>query len=148
MTSTNRTVWKSTRALLAGFLAVVILSIVTDQALQALKVLPASGPMTDPRLNALALCYRIVFRILGGYITARLAPEKPMQHTLFGGAIGLLLSTAGAIITIPMKLGPAWYPISLAVTAVPCAWIGGMLHQRSLENRLVAGETLTRENRD
>jgi hypothetical protein len=133
MTSTNRPVWKSTRALLAGFLAVVILSIATDQLLQVLKVLPA-GPVVDPRLNALALCYRIVFGIVGGYITARLAPEKPMQHALFGGAIGLLLSTAGAILTIPMKLGPAWYPIALAVTSIPCAWIGGMLHRRSQEN--------------
>jgi hypothetical protein len=49
MTSTSRPVWKSTRALLAGFLAVVILSIGADQLLQILKVLPA-GPMVDPRL--------------------------------------------------------------------------------------------------
>jgi hypothetical protein len=120
--------------LLAGFFAVVILSIVTDQLLQTLKVLPASGPMTDPRLNALALGYRIVYGIVGGYITAKFAPEKPMQHAMIGGVIGLLLSTAGAIVTIPMKLGPAWYPISLAVTSIPCAWIGGILHRRSQEN--------------
>jgi surface polysaccharide O-acyltransferase-like enzyme len=123
--------WKSTRALIAGFVAIVILSVATDYLLQTLKVFPASGPMPDPRLNALALCYRILYGIVGGYITARLAPEKPMQHALFLGLIGLLLSTAGAIFTVPMHLGPAWYPISLAVTAVPCAWIGGLLHRRS-----------------
>jgi Flp pilus assembly pilin Flp len=131
MTSSGRPLWKSTRALIAGFVAIVILSVATDYLLQTLKVFPASGPMSDPRLNALALCYRILYGIVGGYITARLAPEKPMQHALFLGLIGLVLSTAGAIVTVPMHLGPAWYPISLAVTAVPCAWIGGLLHRRS-----------------
>lgn len=45
--------------------------------------------------------------------------------------MGLVLSTAGAIATIPMDLGPAWYPIALVVTALPCAWLGGVLYARS-----------------
>lgn len=130
MTSNTGSVWRSVRALLAGFLAVVVLSLLTDQVLHLLKIYPPWGPMREPRLNALALAYRIVYGILGGYLTARFAPERPMLHALLGGLIGLVLSAAGAIVTIPMDLGPVWYPIALAVTAVPCAWIGGLLFRK------------------
>jgi len=40
---------------------------------------------------------------------------------------GLVLSLAGAIAT--MELGPDWYPIALVLTALPCAWLGGVLHR-------------------
>ncbi len=43
--------------------------------------------------------------------------------------IGLVFGTAVAVATIPMHLGPAWYPISIAATALPCAWIGGALYR-------------------
>jgi hypothetical protein len=29
-----------------------------------------------------------------------------------------------------MHLGPAWYPIAIAATALPCAWIGGKMAAR------------------
>jgi ABC-type xylose transport system permease subunit len=53
-----------------------------------------------------------------------------MRHALILGGIGFVLSTLGAIIAITMAdLGPAWYPIALALTALPCAWVGGALHR-------------------
>jgi len=30
---------------------------------------------------------------------------------------------------IALNLGPAWYPIALVVTALPCGWLGGVLHR-------------------
>ena len=69
--------------------------------------------------------------LLGGYLTARFAPRNPMRHVLVLGVIGLVLATAGAIVAIPMNLGPAWYPIVLALTALPCVWLGGVLHRRT-----------------
>jgi len=44
----------------------------------------------------LATAYRIVYGIAGSYVTARLAPDRPMQHALLGGFIGLALSIVGA----------------------------------------------------
>jgi hypothetical protein len=29
-----------------------------------------------------------------------------------------------------MGLGPRWFPIALVVSALPCAWLGGLLHRR------------------
>jgi hypothetical protein len=72
-----------------------------------------------------------VFTILGGYITARLAPHKPMKHVAIVGIIGTIAGIAGAITAITMAdLGPTWYPIALAVTGFPAVWIGGLLQTR------------------
>jgi hypothetical protein len=84
----------------------------------------------DPGVNLLALSYRIIYTVLGSYIAARLAPSSPMLHAWVLGVIGFVIGTAGAIATIPMHLGPAWYPIAIAATALPCAWRGGRLQGR------------------
>lgn len=121
--------WRSAGAVVLGFVAVVALSLGTDQVLHWLEVYPPWGqPMRETGDNLLALAYRCVYAVVGSYIAARLAPDAPMRHALVLGVVGFLLSLAGAMATIPMDLGPAWYPISLAVTALPCAWLGGVLH--------------------
>jgi hypothetical protein len=128
----GRSIW----AVFAGFLAVVVLSLGTDQLLHLLQVYPPWGqPMFEPRLNALALSYRIVYTVLGYYVTARLAPYAPMKHVWILAFIGLAMGTLGAITTIPMHLGPAWYPIAIAATALPCAWIAGMLYRSRQTSR-------------
>jgi hypothetical protein len=118
-------------AVLLGFLVVVVLSLATDQVLHVLQVYPPWGqPMWDPRLNLLALAYRCVYAVVGSYIAARLAPRNPMRHGLALGVVGLVLSSAGALAAMAAELGPKWYPIALVVTALPCAWLGGLLHRR------------------
>jgi hypothetical protein len=118
-------------ALLLGFIAVVVLSLATDEVLHLLKVYPPwNQPMYDSGLCLLALSYRIVYTVLGSYIAARYAPHNPMSHAMVLGVIGLVVGTAGAIATIPMHLGPAWYPIAIAATALPSAWLGGLLYLR------------------
>jgi len=130
-TSTHpRRLWRSTGAVLLGFFAVVVLSLGTDQVLHVLEVYPPWGqPMHDPGLNLLALAYRLVYAVVGSYIAARFAPRNPMRHALALGVVGFVLSLAGVIATIPMDLGPSWYPIALVLTALPCAWFGGVLHR-------------------
>jgi hypothetical protein len=118
-------------AVLVGFFACAILSIATDEILHLLKVYPPSDePMWDSGLNALALAYRCVYAIAAGYVTARLAPRNPMRHVWVLGFIGLFMAVLGVIATSGMNLGPRWYPISLAVTALPCVWLGGVLHTK------------------
>jgi lysozyme family protein len=92
--------------------------------------------MHDPSLNLLALAYRIPYAVVGGYITARFAPQNPMRHALALGVVGTVLSLAGAIAAISANLGPAWYPIALVVTALPCSWLGGVLYRARQAERL------------
>jgi hypothetical protein len=126
---------RSIIAVVTGFVAVAGLSLATDQLLHVLNVYPPWGqPIYETGLNALALSYRIVYTLLGGWLTARLAPRAPMRHVTILAVIGLFAGTAGAIVAITQAdLGPSWYPIAIAVTAFPCTWLGGRL---GVERRL------------
>ena len=121
---------KSALAIVAGLLTIVATHMGTDQLMHAWGVFPpASQGMHDPALNALALAYRSAFTVLGCWLTARLAPSHPRDHALVLGLIGTALASAGAIAARDMNLGPAWYPLALAVTAFPLAWVGASLHR-------------------
>jgi hypothetical protein len=129
-TTAPRRIWRSVAAVLLGFVTVVVLSLGTDQLLHVLNVYPPWGQaMYDARLNLLALSYRIVYTILGSYVTAALAPHSPMRHVWVLGTIGFIIGIASVIATMPLHLGPTWYPVAIAVTALPCAWVGGALYR-------------------
>lgn len=132
-----RRIGRSILALLAGFVFVVVLSIITDVALHATGTYPALGQPISSGLLLLATTYRTFYGVAGSYITAKLAPHHPMQHALLGGLIGFLLSTAGAIGTWnrPDTVGAHWYPIALIVLAIPAAWLGGKLCLAQLRTR-------------
>ena len=123
---------RSAAAVFSGFIAVFVLSLGTDQVLHVLKVYPPWGePMYDTSLCLLALSYRIPYNVFGSYLTARFAPHSPMLHVWVGAGIGLVLCTAGVIVAMTMHLGALWYPIALALSTLPCAWLGGTLHRLS-----------------
>lgn len=120
---------RSIGAVIAGLLAIIILSLGADAVLHATRIYPPWGePMADS-LFLLATAYRIVFGIAGCYIAARLAPQRPMGHALALGIVGLVVSTAGAIATWNAEppLGPRWYPLVLIAIAMPCARVAGKL---------------------
>ncbi len=128
----TRSIGRSVAAVLAGFVVVVVLSLGTDAVLHATGIFPREGAAMSNALFLLATVYRTVFGIGGSYITAWLAPNKPMQHALVGGVIGLALSVLGAVTTWNQNLGPHWYPLALVVTALPGAWLGGQLRLMQL----------------
>jgi hypothetical protein len=122
-------------ALLAGFAAGIGLTIGTDALMHAMGVFPPSGrPTPDPQL-ALATFYRTVYSILGAYVIARLAPRRPMAHALYGGAVGVIMSTLGAVATWNLGLGSHWYPLALIALAMPTSWAGAKLYLVREERR-------------
>jgi len=126
-----RRVLASVLAVVAGFLTIAVLSTLTDMAMHVTGVFPPNGePMFEPELNALALAYRVAFTILGGYVTARLAPSTPGIHVLVLAGIGLVMGVLGVFVSMNVNLGPIWLPIALVVTAVPCVWLGGWLYRK------------------
>jgi len=88
-------------------------------------------------LFVLALAYRTIYGVAGGYIVARLSPDRPMLHALVLGVVGFALSIAGAVGTWNRgpEFGPKWYPLALVATALPCAWVGGKLRVVQLRSR-------------
>jgi len=128
---------RSIGAVLAGIVAVVILSLGTDIVLHAVGVFPPWGQPVGDNPLLLATIYRTVYSVVGSYITARLAPDRPMQHTLAGGVVGLVVSIAGLAVTWNKgpAFGPHWYPLALIALAMPCAWAGGTLRETQLQER-------------
>lgn len=129
-TATGRNVGRSILAILAGIAVNVVIAIAIDEAFHAAGVYPSKPPMAEAGDNALALSYRLLLGIGGAYVTARLAPSRPMRHALILGGIGTALSILGVIVAMQVYLGPLWYPLSLAVLTLPCAWLGGRLAKR------------------
>jgi surface polysaccharide O-acyltransferase-like enzyme len=128
---------RSIGAVLAGLLAIIILSSATDMALHATGIFPPFGqPMADG-LFLLATAYRIVYGVAGSYLAARLAPNRPMQHALALGVVGLAISIAGAAATwnAGPTFGPKWYPLAVIAIALPCAWAGGKLRDMQVRAR-------------
>lgn len=120
-------VLKSVGAVVAGFLTVVVLSIATDAILEAVGFFP---PATKPEEYAswmllIALIYRTVFTVLGGFVTAKLAPFNPKKHVIVLAVLGTIGGIAGVI--NGWSYGNHWYPIALAVLAFPSVWYGGKL---------------------
>ena len=120
---------KSIGAVLAGFIVGAALSVGTDTVLQALRVFPPPDQgFHVPWMIVLAILYRSVYNIAGCYVTAALAPGRPMLHVMVIGGVGLVLTIIGT--ATHADKGPLWYGITLAVLAVPCAWVGGALRIR------------------
>lgn len=120
---------RSLLAILAGLVVIFVLSIGTDQILHATGVYPPWGqPMSDA-LFVLATVYRIVYGVLGCWVTARLAPDRPMAHALALGGIGVVLSLLGLVAAQKQTpaLGPMWYSIAIVAISLPCAWLGGRI---------------------
>jgi hypothetical protein len=118
---------RSILAVLAGFITVFVLSVVTDAVLHAAHVYP-EGPLFNTWLLLLAFGYRSVFTVLGGYVTAKLAPQKPVKHAIILGVVGTIAGAAGTI--AGWDLSSHWYPIALTVTAIPFTWLGAKLYER------------------
>ena len=120
---------RSIGSVVAGFLVVVVLSTVTDLILEKLGVFPpTTGGLFIPWMLALALVYRTVYTVLGGYITSKLAPTNPKKHVLILGIIGTVAGIGGVV--AGWNLSAHWYPIALALLAFPAVWLGGRLNKR------------------
>ncbi len=120
---------RSIAAVLAGFATVFILSTGADALVYGLGLTPPGHPMSDP-LFALAATYRAAFTVAGGFVTARLAPERPMGHAWVLAGIGLLAGMGGVAAYYAVRspeFGPAWYALSIPVSAIPCVWAGARL---------------------
>ena len=124
-----RGVLRSIVAVLGGLLVTVILSLGTDSLLHATGIYPPMFQPMSTGLWGLATGYRIVYGIAGGYVTARLAPDRPMRHALILGVIGLVLSIVGAAVNWNKgaAYGPHWYPLALIAIALPTCWAGAKL---------------------
>lgn len=132
-----RSIW----AVVAGILVIVIVTTLVDILLHVAGVYPPMGEPLDDRLSLIATSYRIVIGIAGAWLTARLAPQRPMKHAMILGGVGVVLGLAGLAVTWNLGLGPRWYPIALVVLALPQCWAGGKIYEARSRRAEVALRT-------
>lgn len=120
----NKNLFKSIGAVLAGVLTIVVLSILTNTILEKIGFFPPpTKGLFDQKLLLIALFYRTIFAFLGGYVTARLAPSRPIRLVIILLVIGTIMGILGVI--AGWNLSQHWYPISLVFTSFVGVWIGG-----------------------
>ena len=131
---------RSIAAVLAGFVLIAALSFGADAALrQAMPAaFDASGRVESTAVLLLIMGYVGLFAVTGCYLTARLAPRRPMLHALVLGALGLAFNVAGSVAM--WETAPAWYHLASLALVMPYAWLGGRLREVELERR--AGEAV------
>ena len=137
----EKKIFKSIGAVLAGFILTLILTRGLDILLESTGIFPSVEEQQKHGfnilwMNILAIIYRVVFTIIGGYVTAKLAPSKPMKHVLILGIIGTIIAIIGNIVVanIPEMANvlPLWFSIALVITAFPSIWIGGKLATKNI----------------
>lgn len=121
--NTKKSIW----AVVAGILAIIVVTTVVDIVLHVVRVFPRFDQPINDALALLATAYRVIISVAGAYLTARLAPDCPMRHAMILGYVGVVLGLVGVVATWNLGLGPRWYPITLVVLAIPQCWAGGKI---------------------
>ena len=121
-------VLRSILAVVAGMVFIVAVSTGTDLVLAKTVVPDMASAHAPAPVLALALAYRTLYGVIGGWIAAKLAPSRPVAHAVVLGVIGTLASAAGLIAM--WGVGGHWYPIALVVLSLPECWLGGRLGAR------------------
>jgi hypothetical protein len=135
-THSPRRIGRSIFAVIVGIVANIILSLGTDEVFHLAHVYPPWGASMVGYEGTLFLAtlYRTIYGVFGSYLTARLAPIRPMLHAMILGFVGFAVSLLGAAVTWNKgpAFGPHWYPIALIVLALPTAWVGGRIRLAQL----------------
>lgn len=125
---------RSILAIVVGFVLTGALNAGTSTLLSRVVpelVTPPGTPNGNTAGLLLVCAYVALFGILGCYVTARLAPSRPMLHALVMGGLALAMIVAT---TIPVWNDfPAWFNVYNILAVMPYAWIGGRLRERQLQ---------------
>ena len=133
---------RSIGAVVAGFLLIGVLSFGGDFVIRSAvpQAFDAAGAASSPAVLVAMLAYVGVFAVFGCYLTARLAPNRPMAHALMLGALGLAFNVAGSIAM--WDTAPAWYHAVALAMVMPYAWLGGRIRERQLAHSGAAPRAL------
>lgn len=124
---------RSILAIVGGFVLAGALNVGTNTVLSRVvpeMVPPPGTPNTNTEALVVICAYVALYGILGCYVTARLAPSRPLLHTLIVGGLALAMSIPA---TIAVWNGtPAWFNVYNLLAVMPYAYIGGRIREREL----------------
>jgi hypothetical protein len=123
---------RSIAAVVVGFVLIGALNVGTSALLARVApgMVPTDGPVASTASLLLISAYVALYGIAGCYVTARLAPSRPMLHALIVGVLGLAISSPTALQS--WDDAPAWFNVYNLLAVMPYAWLGGWLREREL----------------
>ncbi len=122
---------RSTRAVAIGFAVVAVLTLAGYIAARILGLLRPGIVPPDHDLFLFNLCY-LLFAMIGGCVTAHLAPEDPRSRSITLGVILTVLALPASVAQSFAGYGPDWFGWLLVLSGLPGAWLGGkILFRRS-----------------
>jgi hypothetical protein len=126
---------RSIGAIAAGLLTLVVLCVLTDALLVAIHLLPSPQAHHPYALVSLGVVtfYCAVYTLVGGYVTARLAPTRPVAHAVILGVLGMALSTLGTMNS--WQIGNGWNAITLVAEGIPLCWLGALIWTQIFKTR-------------
>lgn len=129
----NKTIFKSIGAVLAGFLLGGALSVGADFLMDKLGIMSMEDfKQTSLFVVFIVIVYRFIFNVIGCYLTAKLAPNKPMKHVIIIGIIGTVLSLVGSFAMWDKAI--PFYNIAIILISLPSALLGGQLYLKKQNN--------------
>jgi hypothetical protein len=125
---------KSVWPVIAGFLTLIVLSFGAELILRGLlpKEFGPSERTMGTLASAVTIFYASAFGVLSSYLTATLAPSRPVQHALTLGGIVFLFVVGGLVGS--WHRAPAWFNIGFLAMVVISAWWGGVIRARQLQH--------------
>jgi hypothetical protein len=123
---------KSVWPIIAGFLLLAVLSVGADMILRSF--FPKAFGRSEAPLGALAslvtMFYASAFGVVSSYLTATLAPCRPVMHALALGGIVFLFALGGLVGS--WHRAPAWFNVGFLAIVLAAAWLGGIIRARQL----------------
>lgn len=118
---------------IGGGMVLGVLYTVTYMVLLASQKIPPTewqGKMlADPVYYVVNLVMGLAFIALGGYVAARMARVREIDHAVWVALVGIALSVLVVAVTDTSEY-PSWYlPVSFALT-IPTALVGGYIARR------------------
>jgi hypothetical protein len=124
---------RSVLAIGAGFFTTSILALTGDFALR--RLMPSSfasdGGVQASNVLAVTLFYTAIFGVIGGYVAARIAIQRPLLHAAILGGIMLAFSALSAVLL--WSTAPPWYHLATLAMVLPVALIGGKIRELQAE---------------
>jgi hypothetical protein len=124
---------KSVWPIIAGFFLLAALSVGADMVLRGFfpKMFGPSEAPQSTLASFVAIFYAALSGALSSYLTARLAPSRPVTHALALGAIIFLFAVGGLVGW--WQRASEWFNFAFLAMVFPSAWFGGLLRARKLK---------------
>ena len=118
-------IFQNIKALSIGFLIIIILSFLTDFIINHLNFVRINFSTIYTRHLIPTFFFRIIYTIIGGYVTASLVTNRPIIYALLLGLIAIIPNIFH--LYMHQNADPTWNHWGTVILTIPSTYLGGKL---------------------